>query len=150
MTVAALRRVENRLRHQYPALLESIGRWLPPADRELIAIEEVAETLRVSALEAFRQGAAGVAADAATFAADWGFRLGDVTVPVQLWHGERDRMVPVGAARHNAALLPYASLLSFSDDGHLLYFGRWREILERSIAPGAGAASEPGEIGHPV
>jgi pimeloyl-ACP methyl ester carboxylesterase len=148
ISLAALRRVQNRIRHGYPALLAWSTRWLSPADRELIAIPEIAETLRTSALEAFRGGSDGIAADAASFAADWGFRLHDVSVPVQLWHGEQDTIVPADTARHNARLLPQASLVTFRDDGHLLYFRRWQGILQWSIA--AGAASHKGQIPHPV
>lgn len=133
LTRLAFRQVERRLRRDWPGLLQSSTRWLPPADRELIAIPEIAETLRISALEAFRQGTVGMELDAAAQSREWGFRLADVTVPTRFWHGDSDTAVPPDAARHNARLVPRSSLSILPGEGHLLCFRRWPEILQHAI-----------------
>ncbi len=54
--------------------------------------------------EGIRCGPAGAVADAQIYAADWGFDLASLHIPVIIWHGTADRVVPV------QTLSAYASL----------------------------------------
>lgn len=49
----------------------------------------------------------------------WGFAPGDVTVPIELWHGEVDRMVPVAHGRWLAEHLPTTRAHIESGHGHI-------------------------------
>jgi pimeloyl-ACP methyl ester carboxylesterase len=68
----------------------------------------------------------------------WGFDLADMQVPVTLWHGGADRLVPLAHARALAAAIP----------GCTARVARWRPLLYSrslteiigSLLPGAGRA----------
>ena len=49
----------------------------------------------------------------------WGFDLGAVAVPVQLWHGAEDRFVPVQHGRWLSEQIPGVEAHLTEEDGHL-------------------------------
>jgi len=50
---------------------------------------------------------------------DWGFDLASIQVPVTVWQGEHDRMVPIAHGRWLAAHIPSARSRLVPDHGHL-------------------------------
>jgi pimeloyl-ACP methyl ester carboxylesterase len=79
-------------------------------------------------------GSAGLVEDYLLSCRPWGFDPADIRVPVELWHGVRDRIVPVEHAWQLAAALP-ACRASFSpDDGHFFFRRRIEEIVGRLAA----------------
>ncbi|WP_255583703.1 alpha/beta fold hydrolase [Dietzia sp. ANT_WB102] len=90
---------------------------------------EARRALFVSFREALRQGALAIAWDNVAFVGPWGFRLDDVTVPVHLWHGSEDQMVPRSHGEWLAAHLPHATLKIYEGEGHLLPLRHWDEML---------------------
>jgi pimeloyl-ACP methyl ester carboxylesterase len=58
----------------------------------------------------------------------WGFDLGDIRVPVKIWHGRQDRIVPVQHGQWLAAGIPGAEADISDRDGHLTMIGRIGEI----------------------
>jgi pimeloyl-ACP methyl ester carboxylesterase len=59
----------------------------------------------------------------------WGFEPCDVSVPVVLWHGLRDRLVPVGHALRLAAALPACATRLEPGAGHFFFGRRATEII---------------------
>ena len=49
----------------------------------------------------------------------WGFELGAITVPVQLWHGRQDRFVPFQHGEWLATMIPGVDAHLTDDDGHI-------------------------------
>jgi pimeloyl-ACP methyl ester carboxylesterase len=73
-------------------------------------------------------------ADGEIFLADWGFDLADVQFPIQLWHGELDRNVPISMARQIAAALPSCVAHWLPREGHFsLPLSRVTEILSARL-----------------
>ncbi len=100
------------------------------ADRETLAHPEVRQTLIASSTEALRNGIAGAAADGLLLARPWGFKLEEIRVPVRLWHGEKDVVVPAGMGHYLARSIPGCQARFYPEDGHFsLPFGRMTEIL---------------------
>jgi pimeloyl-ACP methyl ester carboxylesterase len=64
----------------------------------------------------------------------WGFEPGDVSVPVLVWHGLRDRLVPVRHALRLAAALPSCDTRLEPRAGHFFYGTRVAAILS-SVLP---------------
>ena len=66
----------------------------------------------------------------------WGFAPGDVQVPVVLWHGRRDRLVPVAHALRLAAALPACAVHLESGAGHFFFGRRVVEIIASLLRAG--------------
>jgi pimeloyl-ACP methyl ester carboxylesterase len=64
--------------------------------------------------------------DDLVFTKPWGFAVGSIRVPVLVWQGEQDLMVPLGHGRWLAEHVPGAEARITWEDGHLT-------ILERHI-----------------
>ncbi|PSK26798.1 alpha/beta hydrolase [Nocardia seriolae] len=100
-------------------------------DRERVEGDaELTAKLEANLRRSFEQGSRGFATDIRlVFTRDWGFELADVTVPVQIWHGDTDGNVPVDDARRLAAALPHSRLHLVPGAGHLLFVDRAADIL---------------------
>jgi pimeloyl-ACP methyl ester carboxylesterase len=78
--------------------------------------------------------------DVGLIAKPWGFDLATVQVPVLLWHGERDRNVPVMSGRYLATVIPHCRAIFYPDDAHLsVPLNHQEEILGALAAVTAAA-----------
>jgi pimeloyl-ACP methyl ester carboxylesterase/glycosidase len=103
-------------------------------DGRLSAVPAVRRALRTMFEEGFRQGIAGFEADWLATYRSWGFRLGDVGVPVDVWWGDAD---PLSSRAHSEALaarIPRATLRVVAGGGHLIVATEWDRILDRLLA----------------
>ena len=73
--------------------------------------------------EGLRHGSKGLTSDARVYSEAWPFALRDITVPVGLWHGTEDRVVPVSIARHYAEHIPGIEARYGEGDGHFSIIG---------------------------
>jgi pimeloyl-ACP methyl ester carboxylesterase len=81
--------------------------------------------------EAFRPGAAGVAADiVADQVVPWGFDPAAIGAPTTLLYGVDDGLVPVEHGRWWASAIPDAVLHEVPDAGHLLLLTSWARVLD--------------------
>ena len=67
--------------------------------------------------------------DARLLGRDWGFRLADVKMPVQWWHGESDHVVPIAGVHAAMARLQDAEL-TVRAESHLGGFAKLDEVLQ--------------------
>lgn len=74
--------------------------------------------LGASLREAFRQHPRGLIRDATRYAGDWEIDFEAVRCPVDFFHGDADRNVPLVAARETLKRLPQASLMVVPGEGH--------------------------------
>jgi len=87
--------------------------------------------------EALRNGFWGWLDDDLAFTRDWGFDLNRISVPVNVWHGSKDRMVPFEHGRWLAEHLPGARAHLLPEHGHFsLVLDQFGEILDDLIASG--------------
>lgn len=70
--------------------------------------------------EAYRQGGDGAYHDVRLVGRDWGLDLSKITVPVFLWHGTGDILVPLSTGQGLAKLIPGCETHFVPDAGHLL------------------------------
>ncbi|MGB5202083.1 MAG: alpha/beta fold hydrolase [Sedimenticolaceae bacterium] len=107
------------------------------ADREVLADNGVRDTIVASFTEAFREGPAGPVHELGLFTRHWDIDPTKVPQPVQLWHGEADRTVPVAMGRRHASLLPDVAAHFLPGEGHFsLVFRYMRQILADLIRDG--------------
>ena len=78
-----------------------------------------ADYLAGSFRAALSTGVAGWRDDDLAFLAGWGFGLDGFEVPVALWQGDQDRMVPLEHGRWLAAHVPGAAVHLLPGEGHL-------------------------------
>lgn len=75
------------------------------------------------------QGVVGMRDDGLAAVAPWGFDLADVRVPVAVWQGREDAMVPFAHGDWLAKNVPGAEAHLFDDEGHLSLINRIDPIL---------------------
>ncbi len=63
-----------------------------------------------------------IAHDMVMFSREWGFRLADITVPIRLWWGTADHIVPLSHATHQASKIPNSTLRLREGEGHFSGF----------------------------
>jgi pimeloyl-ACP methyl ester carboxylesterase len=92
---------------------------------------EFGENLAASFRSAFRHGPWGWYDDDLAFVAHWGFDLSAMRVPVSIWQGRHDLMVPIAHGEWLAAHIPGARAQLRPEHGHLsLGVGAIGDVLD--------------------
>lgn len=114
------------------SLGDAFFRFLPEADRRVFQTPGVKEMFVGDFARSITEGFGTRAAlrDAVLFGRDWGFRLSDVTVPVQWWHGDVDWCIDLPHGQHCVARLPDATLRFVPGGSHLTGYAAADEVIE--------------------
>jgi pimeloyl-ACP methyl ester carboxylesterase len=99
-------------------IIAALGDLLSEVDKEVL-VGGFADYLAESSRASLSTGTAGWRDDDLAFLADWGFRLDAFRVPVAIWQGTHDRMVPIDHGRWFAAHVPGAHIHLEPGEGHL-------------------------------
>lgn len=105
-----------------------LGALAPPVDRAALN-GELAGYLAASVNAAGHQGIVGWRDDDLTHTRPWGFDLRKITVPVSIWQGRLDAMVPFAHAQWLAANVAGAQAHLVEGEGHLSLIQKAPEIL---------------------
>jgi pimeloyl-ACP methyl ester carboxylesterase len=97
---------------------DAFGDLIDDVDRESLT-GPFAEWMADVFHEALRVGYWGWFDDDMAFTKSWGFELDEIRLPVFIWQGGHDRMVPYAHGEWLAAHLPGASPRLFDEQGHL-------------------------------
>jgi pimeloyl-ACP methyl ester carboxylesterase len=99
-------------------VVASMETLLPAVDLAALTGEFAQDTV-TSFARAMRKGVEGWLDDDLMFTGHWGFRLDSIKVPVALWQGDADLMVPFAHGQWLAAHLPQAQAHLLDGEGHL-------------------------------
>ena len=117
----------------------SLGDLIDEVDRASLT-GEFADFAAASFREALRESYWGWFDDDMAMIKPWGFEVEDIRIPVHIWQGRHDRMVPYGhgewLASHVGSAIPHL----FDDQGHLsIVVALFGAVLDELIAtPTAG------------
>jgi pimeloyl-ACP methyl ester carboxylesterase len=100
-------------------LLRALMRSFPPADRSVLTEWGPPDHALGFVREALRQGTEGVIADYRIFGGPWGFSLGEIRVPVQIWEGGDDHTGPPGYRTFLQDHIAHATVHVVPGEGHL-------------------------------
>ena len=83
---------------------------------------ELAEHMHATISDGLAPGIAGWADDDLAFVKPWGFDVGAIAVPVSVWQGDQDLMVPGAHGRWLSANVAGAEAFLLPEEGHLTLF----------------------------
>lgn len=114
-------------------VVSAFGELASAADRRVLT-GEYADHLAASIRAAVSTGIAGWRDDDLAFVKDWGISLDAIGVPVSVWQGDADNMVPMEHGRRLARLIPGARPHLLAGEGHLtIGVSRFGEVLDELI-----------------
>jgi pimeloyl-ACP methyl ester carboxylesterase len=128
-------RMAHRVRRNPEGMLGRMIGALPDPDKAVFANPEVRTALKENIVESFRDGNRGAACELRLLTRSWGFSLKDISVRVNLWHGEQDVSVPPSMGRYQARAIPNCRAVFPPGEGHFsLAINRMEEILDDLLA----------------
>ena len=96
-----------------------VAQWLGGEDLRLMQIAELRGVLARTMMETARQSGAGNRAEIERLVRPWGFDIARLTGPrFFVWHGDQDRIMPIGPARVMARRLKDATATFYAGEGH--------------------------------
>lgn len=101
---------------------------LSSADLDVMRSGEIRGMLAASVREAIGRGVDGAVDDDLAFVRPWGFDVSAITVPVSVWYGPHDTLVPTGHGEWLARTIPGAEVVVL-DGGHFAVYERLPELL---------------------
>jgi pimeloyl-ACP methyl ester carboxylesterase len=109
---------------------------MPPCDRAILDDDAIHANVLAGACESVRPGAAGLVQEALLlFARPWDLDWSAVAAPVELWYGTDDTLTPPHMGTWLAERLPAVRLHVVPDQGHLVLWSQWGEILRSLSTP---------------
>jgi len=119
-----------------PQLSDALGDLVDEVDRRALT-PEVADEVAAEIREGLAPGLDGWLDDDLAFVRSWGFDLGAIRVPVTVWQGGQDRMVPQSHGRWLAANVPGATVRFDDAHGHIsLLTEGYGEVLDDLLGRG--------------
>ena len=112
-----IKQTANAVKKHPGKIMAKMAEKLPEADRRVFTAKNAESTLR-HLQEAYRQGTEGTCRDIHLVARDWGLDFSAIKVPVFLWHGNQDTLVPVSTAHGLARLIPGCEAHFIPEAGH--------------------------------
>ena len=104
-------------------MYESLLSYSSDADRAVLT-PELVSFAHAQMQDGLSHGPEGFLDDHLSDIQPWGFDLGSIRLPLQLWHGKDDRLVPLSHAKWLADRLPRAEIHLEPGEGHISLFVR--------------------------
>ena len=110
--------------------VKSFEKQLNEADAKVAATLGEPDEVMALFTQAFLRGSRGVIDDYRALSQTWGVDFGSITVPVRIFQGTADTMVPLRHADELARRIPHAELVTWPEEGHLGTINHVHEILD--------------------
>jgi pimeloyl-ACP methyl ester carboxylesterase len=109
-------------------IVASFGGLVDEVDAAALS-DDMGASVAASFNHAVAQGPGGMIEDTLQIVRPWGFELGAISVPVAVWQGRRDKMVPFDHGVRLAREIPGARAHLYDDEGHISLALKIDEIL---------------------
>lgn len=109
-------------------LVEGLGDLTDEVDAAALT-GAFADYLAATFRHAMTQGSRGYLEDSLQVLRPWGFDVGDISVPVAVWQGAHDRMVPFAHGQWLGARIRGARVHLLDDEGHISLVHRLPEMF---------------------
>ena len=108
---------------------------LPESDKDVLDIPSIEDIWIESITEAFRFGTRGPVKDSVLLTQPWGINPEKISIPITIWHGQLDCIVPINAARYFADRIPNCNAHFYPHEGHFsLWLNHMEEVLKTMIS----------------
>jgi pimeloyl-ACP methyl ester carboxylesterase len=115
-------------------MITALGGLVDEPDKRAAA-GPLGEWLHASLVASVASGIDGWLDDDLAFIRPWGFEVADIRIPVTIWQGGEDRMVPYSHGQWLAAHIPGATARLLPEHGHLsLLADGLRQVLGELVA----------------
>jgi pimeloyl-ACP methyl ester carboxylesterase len=116
--------------------LGRISAWLSQPDRDVLHRPLVRQALVRSMVEGRRQGPAAGRLEVLALMRSWNLRIEQIALRrIFLWHGERDRLIPVEPVRLLADRLVYCTATFYADEGHFSTLANHAQDVFAALRP---------------
>ena len=109
------------------------GNAISEPDQKLAVVGENGRLLIRDIQVSFQQGTKSVAEETMLNYKPWGFALADITMPVYLFHGTEDKLVPFSFGEFKARSIPHTVFTSLPEHGHFYPLLNAIDLLEKHI-----------------
>ncbi|MEM9491578.1 MAG: alpha/beta hydrolase [Myxococcota bacterium] len=149
---SALSALSRPLSPLLPSFYDLYARLSWRVDRGVLRRPDMRSIFTADLAVATGNGLRGMVHDLSLFTRPWPFSPREVQVPIRLWHGGADPIVPVAHAHYLAEILPNSELFILAGQGHYAGFVQTSDVLsdlaevwsrrEGSVASAHETASE--------
>jgi pimeloyl-ACP methyl ester carboxylesterase len=122
-----------------PEIIEAFGGLIPQVDKDTLA-GGIADAFAATMRRALAGGFDGWVDDDFAFMKPWGFALEANDVPVTVWQGDLDLMVPAAHGAWLAAAIPGAVARAAPGHGHISLVATFRDAIVDDLLSRAGNA----------
>jgi pimeloyl-ACP methyl ester carboxylesterase len=118
------------LRPFFSPSFELYVRLGPQSDREVMERPEMKAMFAADIIRATRAGLRGPVWDLHLFTRPWEFSPRDIDVPIRIWHGDIDQIVPLSHSVHLAEIIPDCELFVIPRMGHFAGFTSAPQVFD--------------------
>ncbi|MEI6057132.1 MAG: alpha/beta hydrolase [Lentisphaerota bacterium] len=104
---------------------------LCPADKELFKIPEIQYLFMRDLQELFRYGSKGPAYDAQRVYKDWGFKLSDIDIHIEIFQGEEDLFIPAKFSEYLVSQVKNSRINIIKGQGHFYHLAYGCQMLKK-------------------
>lgn len=113
----------------FAQLSEKLGQ----GDRDIVSSKDFTTDMITAMLEGGKQGGKGIIREIVQLMHDWGFDLNEIEIPVDIWHGDSDRHVPLVLSKRFNEHLKDTNNFIREGQGHFMFYTHWEEIVDHLI-----------------
>ena len=117
--------------------VKQLQKFLPGPDKKaLVETPEWADEFVRGSRESFQQGTDAAVQEWRMYVRDWGFNLKDITIPVQFWYGDRDKMTPKFRGMYLHKQIKGSELRILENEGHFSLIRNHIKDILTDLLPG--------------